>query len=290
MTFIKNLRFKIHKTFGWPYRLKTYVYGNEDAPTAVLLHGINNSSKNWLPTISSIKRPAHILSIDLLGFGASPKPENIKYTTQDHLKSINYTINKQTAREPFVLVGHSMGAILAVEYAHTHPERVSELILCSFPYYKNKDLTEGIKAKWAKIAGKTLYSVYSWVRNHPDPTLRSAKLAKHITPAGVEINLTKEGWTPFVESLKNTIEKQDLTTHFDNLKMPIHIISGKLDPVIIATNINQLVASHKNISSHTVTTGHDLTPLFSKRIASIIDSILRLREPAIKTKQERKEK
>jgi pimeloyl-ACP methyl ester carboxylesterase len=41
--------------------------------------------------------------------------------------------------QPLVLIGHSLGAILAVEYASRFPAEVSGLVLISLPRYQSKE-------------------------------------------------------------------------------------------------------------------------------------------------------
>jgi len=269
-----SLRYKLHRTFRWPYKLAVYTYGSPDKPVVVLLHGINNSSKSWLPVVSQLKKHAYVVSIDLLGFGDSPKPDDIDYTPEEHLRSIRFTIRNLGLNEPFVLAGHSMGAILAVYYAASEPKKVKDLVLCSFPYYKNHDLTAGMAAKWALASDKALYTIYAWLRAHPDTTIKGASFAKRIKRGEVAFDLTQDKWLPFQQSLLNTVESQDLTPTLKKLTMPIHIISGRLDPLLNTVNIKLLAKTKPNVTLYAAASAHDLTKALSKKIATVIDGLL----------------
>lgn len=271
---LRSIRYKFHRTFRWPYKLAVFTYGSRDKPTVVLLHGINNSSKSWLPVISQLKKHAYIVSIDLLGFGDSPKPDDIDYTPEEHLRSLRFTIRNLGLKEPFILAGHSMGAILAVYYAAAEPKKIKDLVLCSFPYYQNHDLTTGMAARWALASNKALYTIYAWLRAHPETTIKGASLAKRIKRGEVAFDLTQDQWLPFHQSLLNTIEAQDLTMLLSRLSMPIHIISGRLDPLLNTVNIKKLAESKPNITLHTASSGHDLTKNLSKKISTVIDGLV----------------
>jgi pimeloyl-ACP methyl ester carboxylesterase len=70
--------------------------------------------------------------IDLLGFGNSPRPW-IRYTTEVHLQSLRCTIEKE--RAPVTLIGHSLGAVLALAYAARYPSQVRALVLIGMPNF-----------------------------------------------------------------------------------------------------------------------------------------------------------
>lgn len=278
MRSLRSFRYKLHRTFRWPYKLAVFTYGSPDKPVVILLHGINNSSKSWLPVIAQLKKHAYVVSIDLLGFGESPKPDDIDYTPEEHLRSLRFTIRNLGLKEPFILAGHSMGAILAVYYAANEPKKVKDLVLCSFPYYQSHDLTTGLAAKWALAADKALYTIYAWLRAHPETTIKGAAFAKRVKRGEVAFDLTQDQWLPFHQSLLNTIEAQDLTASLAALSMPIHIVSGRLDPLLNGVNIRRLAAAKPNITLYTASSGHDLTKMLSKKVATVIDALIELNQ------------
>lgn len=103
-------------------------------PTVILLHGIASSSvtfHNVLPLLESTRR---CIAIDLLGFGESPAPAWANYTLADHAAAIERTV-ASLLREPFTVVGHSMGALIVARYAARKPRRVSGLVMVSPPIY-----------------------------------------------------------------------------------------------------------------------------------------------------------
>lgn len=72
-----------------------------------------------------------MLSVDLRGFGESSSPPQ-KYTIDRYADDVAYVATK-VGLERFVVVGHSLGGLVALELAATHSERVLGLaILESF--------------------------------------------------------------------------------------------------------------------------------------------------------------
>lgn len=97
------------------------------------IHGITGSRNNF---IYLQKHFAGSESFDLIGFGEAPKPD-ASYNKEFFVQYMETKI-----AEKAILVGHSMGAILAKEYAIAHPEQVERLFLVSYPIQKDKKALE----------------------------------------------------------------------------------------------------------------------------------------------------
>ena len=82
-----------------------------------MIHGIASSSVTFENVVPLIEGTHRVIAIDLLGFGGSPAPADSRYTVQEHVASLSRTIRSLRLREPFVLVGHSMGSLIAARYS-----------------------------------------------------------------------------------------------------------------------------------------------------------------------------
>ncbi|MGO9620243.1 MAG: alpha/beta fold hydrolase [Desulfobaccales bacterium] len=95
---------------------------------AVLLHGKNFYGSYWENTIKALTAAGYrVIVPDQLGFGKSAKPE-IDYSF-DLLARNTIHLLDQLQVQQAVIVGHSMGGMLAVRLALNYPERVSRLVL-----------------------------------------------------------------------------------------------------------------------------------------------------------------
>ncbi len=68
-----------------------------------------------------------VLAIDLLGHGDSDKPAT-KVSIDEHMEIVREVVRKRNFSR-IVLAGHSIGGLISVVYATTHPSEVSALIL-----------------------------------------------------------------------------------------------------------------------------------------------------------------
>jgi len=100
----------------------TFVYGDPRGAKQVFLHGLLLESSSWEPVLSKLKGPW--MSADLPGLGHSlPGHERAP------LEWTRALMAPQRARP--MMVGHSLGAMFALEYAAHTPECVGGLVLLS---------------------------------------------------------------------------------------------------------------------------------------------------------------
>ncbi|OBK39365.1 haloalkane dehalogenase [Mycobacterium sp. 1165196.3] len=88
----------------------------------VFLHGNPTSSFIWRAILPDVGRVGRCLAPDLIGMGASGKPE-IGYSFADHADYLDAWINALDL-PPLVFVGYDWGAALAFDWAAHHPDRV----------------------------------------------------------------------------------------------------------------------------------------------------------------------
>lgn len=109
---------------GGDYTLARWAGG----PTTLLaIHGITASHLAWPPVVDALKGDYTVLAPDLRGRGASnalPPPYGLKAHVADLLAVLDHYRVEQA-----VLVGHSLGAYIALEFAQAHPQRARGLVL-----------------------------------------------------------------------------------------------------------------------------------------------------------------
>lgn len=237
----------------------------------VFLHGIASNSTIWEVVIEQLRGKHKIVLVDLLGFGDSPAPDNIKYNVDDHTYAVHYSLKKAGIKKPVYMVGHSMGSIIATHYAQTYPKKVLSLILCSLPIYKRSELSDSKLRYWQKSSENIYFRVYRILREKKDFAFKTAAFLHKLGIRQVE--LQEHSWYAFSESLKNTIEHQAVEKEISLLTIPIDIIYGKFDILLIAKHIEEL-KKYNNVQIHATNSRHDLTVGYSKIIASEIDRFI----------------
>src|SRR5207247_1601029 len=92
-------------------------------PVVVLVHGLGGFAESWRHTLRGLAGRTTVYALDLPGFGASAKPR-ARYRLPYFAGALHGFMEALGIREAS-LVGHSLGAAVAVTYALTHPARTT---------------------------------------------------------------------------------------------------------------------------------------------------------------------
>jgi pimeloyl-ACP methyl ester carboxylesterase len=109
-------------------RIALYRAGPRKGRPVVLVHGLGKAAaRDWGRVIPALAARYAVYALDLPGFGDSDKG-NHHYSPENFARVIEALL-KERVKEPFALVGHSMGGAVALAYAAAYPQRVSGLVL-----------------------------------------------------------------------------------------------------------------------------------------------------------------
>lgn len=103
----------------------------------IILHGMLGSSDNWQTLSKRFAEHFRVFAVDLRNHGRSPHNDIIDYPSM--AADLGDFISAQQLKDP-ILLGHSMGGKVAMQFAGTFPERVEKLIVAdiapkSYPDY-----------------------------------------------------------------------------------------------------------------------------------------------------------
>ncbi|GIL06417.1 MAG: hypothetical protein BroJett031_29370 [Betaproteobacteria bacterium] len=198
-------------------------------PAVVFLHGLGGTSRYWSAASVPLPRFGHRARlVDLLGFGASPKPW-FSYTVDRHLNALHECLRDL---DDSVIVGHSMGAALALSYAVRHPQRVSGLCLIGLPHYGGVENA----ARWF---GR---SPGGWVYTNMAATMLACVLTRRVAgrllprllpnvPRIVAEDLVRHHMVSSTTSLWQVLYRHDLAVDAAALApgLPISFVHGSAD-------------------------------------------------------------
>lgn len=96
-------------------------------PAVVMVHGLTANHTCWASVADALAGEVRLIAYDLRGRGGSDKPAT-GYSLEIHGQDLAGLLDHFGLRRP-VLMGHSLGAHIALRFAVRHPERVSRLCL-----------------------------------------------------------------------------------------------------------------------------------------------------------------
>jgi esterase len=95
-------------------------------PPILILHGLFGSSKNWITNGKELSSYGPVYLLDLRNHGDSPHSPD--HFLKDMVEDVKEFIDEHSLGSP-VLLGHSMGGLVAMLFAHFYPQIPSKLVV-----------------------------------------------------------------------------------------------------------------------------------------------------------------
>ena len=100
--------------------------GPRDARPVILLHGVTDSWRSFEPLMPHLPADVRLLAVTQRGHGGSSRPDDYRYTAfAGDVAAFMDALGLPRA----VIVGHSMGSLVALRFALDHPDRTAGLVL-----------------------------------------------------------------------------------------------------------------------------------------------------------------
>jgi pimeloyl-ACP methyl ester carboxylesterase len=116
-------------TWMWRGYQINYQTAGETGAAVLLIHGFGASVGHWRKNIPVLAQSCRCYAIDLIGFGASDKPQpgaEIEYTFETWGELVT-DFCRDVIGSPTILVGNSIGCIVALQAAVTEPASIRGL-------------------------------------------------------------------------------------------------------------------------------------------------------------------
>ncbi len=211
----------------------SYLAGGGEKPVVVLLHGKNFNGDYWAPTARFLQSLGYgVLIPDQVGFGKSSKPEHYQYSfaaLATHTRELMRSLGIERA----VVMGHSMGGMLASRFALMYPQMVQQLILLNpiglenyLQYAEYKDTDFFYQLELAKTPeGIRRYQQKNYYDGRWNDTYASLT---HFMIGQIQgEDKERIAW---VNALTyDMIFTQPVITEFDQLAVPVSLIVGTRD-------------------------------------------------------------
>jgi pimeloyl-ACP methyl ester carboxylesterase len=197
-----------------------------DDPPLIFIHGWLGSWRYWVPAMNELSESRRVYAIDLWGFGDSDKSRD-RYSVENYVNLLATFIDTLGVRPPLPLVGHALGAAVAVSFALEHPGFVDRIMAVSLPLASETINTRFLSRDnfLDKILGRSPMGGYEdWVRQE----------ARRAAPEAIE------------KSIQSVINI-DLHRQLRALEIPLLILYGENDTVIPPADPGDLADLNKSV-------------------------------------------
>ena len=119
-------------------------------PLVVLIHGVGLRSEAWGAQIEALSRSYRVIALDMPGHGASPALA-VGPNMADYVETIVAVLD-----EPAIVIGHSFGAMIALQIAIRHPAKVKAVAALNAIHGRDADAKATVKLRANKLDGRTI--------------------------------------------------------------------------------------------------------------------------------------
>ena len=216
----------------------------DNTPTkgsVLLLHGKNFSGAYWARTIDSLTAIGYrVVAPDQIGFGKSSKPRHYQFSFHALATNTRNLLDTLGIDET-VVMGHSMGGMLATRFALMFPETTERLVLVNpigLEDWKRKVPYQTVDQWYARELEKTPDGIKSYMRK----SYFNGEWKQPYDPL-LEI---QAGWTrgpdykqiAWVSALTyDMIFTQPVLYEFPDIEVPTLLIIGQRDRTALGTNL-----------------------------------------------------
>jgi pimeloyl-ACP methyl ester carboxylesterase len=240
-----------------------YVCSGTGTPV-ILLHGLAASLHDWddlTPVLTANGYSTY--AVDLLGHGDSPKLESRAYQMDWIFEHFYSWMKSLRLTEPAILIGHSMGGHVALEYARRVSAWTRGLILIA-PFYSRAqlpillrqtygrpNLTEFIVERTPDWLFRFFVNMSSVTIGHGVGTLRSLP-----EKARLQTVLDFKRTAPGIYHVPNVIS--DLTERLPEVNPPTLVVWGDRDKTLAPSSFPRLVKALPKARGEMLRAGHVL--------------------------------
>ncbi len=256
-------------------RMRVTIHNKVKQPrlTVVFLHGISATSETWRTTIRQFSansdfKGIRMVALDLLGFGKSLQSNWLDYDYLDYEKALECSLKKLKVASPLVLVGHSMGSLIAADFTVNYQTAfdIVGLILVSPPVLMLEELAKLPDKVYTKSYG----SLYKLAKDEPAIEVMANFIQRFSSFSSSYIK------TPaFERSMDNIILNSHNYKTYIKIKTPTLIIHGHFDPLVMRSNLKKVASTNPNVRFVSVIGHHDVSAQKRTKILIELKRIMR---------------
>lgn len=247
------------KLVGSDLELYYFEAGDHNQKHLLMVHGLGDEADTWRHVFLPLSQDYHVLALDLPGFGRSDQPD-VKYTADYMIESLAGLLD-QCKIPNAILMGSSLGGILAHAMSLIHPERVKGLVLIGGAVLQLEPMQDwSLRLMRLPLIGEWLYTR---LRKNPDAAFASLNNVYHRLEALPEADrdflytrVNQRVWSDeqrraYFSTLRQLApwlkrNQADWKAKLAHLPTPTLVVRGEYDSLYSESNADALVEMQPN--------------------------------------------
>ena len=228
----------------------------------IMIHGIAASLHDWDELIPELTKNNYAsYALDLLGHGDSPKPNVRAYHMDWMFEHFMNWMRSLHLTEPAIIIGHSLGGHIALEYARRVSAWTRGLILVN-PFYSRSQLPFFLRRSYSSrnlrgvIAGKTPEWMFRAIVDFTSRALGHSDGLLHFLPKHVRVQTALDYTRTAVGVYNLPSVLADLTEFLPQINVPTLAVWGDRDQTLAPTSFPKLVEAMPQAKGDTIQAGH----------------------------------
>jgi 3-oxoadipate enol-lactonase len=234
--------------------LNTVIWG-ADSPAVLLLHGLGDGAFVWSHVAPALAVHATVAAVELRGHGDSPHDPYARYEPETYAEDVLEVLNFHGWNRPLIVVGHSLGATVAIHLAAIARERVRGLALVDGGPGLDPDALLHIRQQFLAQSwfhpDVESFAIHLQLR-HPlaDPQLLHGIAPQALRPlpsGGCELKCDRQ-----LVRTERSLEDPLLWEKLSSFNVPVRVIRGAASAVLTRRGAARMVDELPQCRLHTV--------------------------------------
>jgi pimeloyl-ACP methyl ester carboxylesterase len=206
-------------------------------PTVVLVAGLGSTSKIWGELPALLGRWFRVLAIDNRGVGGSRSGRRFSLTGA--VEDVTAVLDAREVNRASI-IGASMGGVIALEFASTHPDQVSRLVVAS-------------SAARLSSHGRRVLELFRDLMLYAPPERVGAALMTlafappfheqfdgFVRQASELYGLDEQDLPGTLVQLEELLDGWDLRDRLPSIAVPVMVLAGRRDPIVSVEDSRRL--------------------------------------------------
>ena len=199
----------------------TLVEVGQGSKVVVFLHGLFGSTEHWTGTMDALAEDYRSIAVQLpLDRKGDRRSDGVR-SISELTATVDRALDRARIDQPIVLVGNSLGGLLAIDYTLQYPERVCGLVLAGSAGLHERSLTDGNKPKATREFVRSVIGGIFY-----DQALVTDELVEDWFETMQDRNYTR-----FILRMSRATRDRNVEKELDRITTPTLIVWGKQDQI-----------------------------------------------------------
>lgn len=269
-------------------RLHVREVGDAHAPPVLFLHGLMGHRRDWDVLVNRLGGPYRVLAVDQRGHGRSSWAPS--YRVSD-MADDAIAVIEHLGVAPVPVVGHSMGAMVALVVAARRPDLVDRVVVVDIvPDSLTTDFGRQLPAMLEAMAASSYATVDDAVAEWQagNPLARADLLRNYVTHALVAGPDGRLRWrfdASGLRSFGSGVTPSELWAAVDGVACPGLVVRGERSPITTAEQVAEVARRLGDAEAVVIADGgHDLGVEQPEAVADAVLDFLARTEPTATTR------